>query len=200
MNKLRISKVLQFILLMLFFSLIAIIPKSFADTVNSTIEIMPDGSIYPDDAPIQRHGNIYTLTEDIEAVSDGISIAKDDIVINGAGYTILGRGIKTGIIIGAYTPANAGRQNVTIKNLTLINFQCGIRLDNSSNNMISNCTLTRNPRGIEIGFYSDYNQIIQNKITNFSVGILVNDGSNGNNIENNVLDGEANEGTQGIMI
>ena len=85
MNKLRISKVLQFILLMLFFSLIAIIPKSFADTVNSTIEIMPDGSIYPDDAPIQRHGNIYTLTEDIEAVSDGISIAKDDIVINGAG-------------------------------------------------------------------------------------------------------------------
>jgi parallel beta-helix repeat protein len=66
--------------------------------------------------------------------------------------------------------------------------------------MISNCTLARNPRGIEIGFYSDYNQIIQNQITHFSVGILVNDGSNGNNIENNVLDGLRNEGNQGIMI
>jgi len=194
------QKAVPFIILMFFCSIIVIIPKSFCNNVNPTIEIFHDGNFYPDDAPIQRNGNIYTLTKDIEVVSDGISIAKDNIVIDGAGYTITGRGIKTGIIIGAYTPPNAGRQNVTIENLNVINFECGIRLDNSSNNMISNCTLVRNPRGIEIGFYSNCNQIIGNQITNFSVGILVNDGSNGNNIENNVLDGRGTEGNQGMVI
>jgi hypothetical protein len=137
----RTQKAVLFVVSMLFCSIIVNIPKSFADNVSSTIEIMQDGSIYPDDAPIQRNGNIYTLTKDIEVVSDGISITKDNIVIDGAGYTITGNGIKTGIIIGAYTPPNAGIQNVTIKNLNVNNFQCAIKIDNSSNNIISNCTL-----------------------------------------------------------
>jgi parallel beta-helix repeat protein len=196
----RTPKAAPFVVFILFCSIIVIIPKSFADNVNLTIEIMPDGSIYPDDVPIQRNGNIYTITKDIEVVSDGISIAKDNIVIDGAGYAITGTGIKTGIILGAYTVSNASRQNITIMNLNVKNFECGIRLENSSNNIISNCTLAGNPRGIEIGFYSNCNQIIGNQITNFSVGILVNDGSNGNNIENNVLEGEGNEGNQGMVI
>ncbi len=52
---------------------------------NGTIYIRVDGSIDPPTAPIKRVGNLYTLTSDI---FESIVIEKDNIVIDGAGYTL----------------------------------------------------------------------------------------------------------------
>ena len=47
-----------------------------------------NGSIDPVGAPIQRNGNIYTLTGNITSSADGIVVQRDNIIIDGAGYTV----------------------------------------------------------------------------------------------------------------
>ena len=58
--------------------------------MTTTIAIESDGSINSTVAPIQRVGDTYTLTGNI--VNETISIQKDNIVLNGDGYTIEGFG------------------------------------------------------------------------------------------------------------
>ena len=52
-----------------------------------TIFIRPDGSIYPSTAAIQQNGNTYTFTDNISAA---LKIQKSNIVLDGAGYALLG--------------------------------------------------------------------------------------------------------------
>ena len=62
---------------------------------TGTIYIRGDGSVYPSTAPILNAGNIsYTFTSNI---NDLIIVERDNIVINGAGYTLQGVGSGTGI-------------------------------------------------------------------------------------------------------
>jgi hypothetical protein len=71
---------------------------------SGTIYIRADGSIDPPTAPIQRNGDIYTLTGNIY---DYIVVQRNNIVVDGAGYTVQG----TGLTIGT--------DNVTIKNVEI---------------------------------------------------------------------------------
>ncbi|MCK4478072.1 hypothetical protein KAU88_06060, partial [Candidatus Bathyarchaeota archaeon] len=55
---------------------------------TATIYIRADGSVDPDTAPISSSDNItYTFTDDIY---DEIVVERDDIVVDGAGYTVQG--------------------------------------------------------------------------------------------------------------
>jgi len=65
-----------------------------------TIYIRADGSVEPSTAPIRRDGNTYTFTGDIYGL---IVVEKDNIVINGAGYTLQGAGSGTGIDLSGRT-------------------------------------------------------------------------------------------------
>jgi len=89
------------IILLLIFCLVSI-PESANADVEGFVEIKADGNVYPSDAPIRRNGDIYTLTGDIAAEkwgpSAGISIEKDNIVLDGAGYTLQG-GSNYGILL-----------------------------------------------------------------------------------------------------
>jgi hypothetical protein len=78
---------------------------------DGTITINADGSINPSTAPILTADNVtYTLTGNITAANvDGIVIERDNIVLNGAGYTILGSGSGNGITL-------ENMSNVTINN------------------------------------------------------------------------------------
>ncbi|MEM2293155.1 MAG: NosD domain-containing protein [Nitrososphaerota archaeon] len=104
---------------------------------SETIYIRADGSVYPPNAPISTTNNFtYELTNNIvEAASStsivAIVIEKDNIVLDGNGYTLQGKGVYSsyGIIL-------AGRTNITIKNVTIKQFTSGILLFNSSNNKI----------------------------------------------------------------
>jgi len=108
---------------------------------GGTIYIRSDGLVFPSNAPIQREGNIYTLTDNI---NDSIVIQRNDIVVDGAGiYTLKGLGgyDSTGLELNE-------RHNVTVKNFKGIEaFGYGILLNRSSNIIICENTITSNNRG-----------------------------------------------------
>lgn len=61
-----------------------------------TIYIRADGSIDPTTAPIQRNGDMYTLTDNITSDFDGIMIERNNMTLDGAGYTVEGGGRRKG--------------------------------------------------------------------------------------------------------
>ena len=95
-------------------------------TWTGTVYIRADGSIDPPDAPIQRDGNVYTLTGNITSSADGIVVERDNIIIDGADYTIQGIGTRAYIGISL-----SGRNNITIKHTNIKNYAHGIWLGDS---------------------------------------------------------------------
>src|SRR4030043_217864 len=95
-----------------------------------TIYIRADGSIDPPTAPMQRDGDTYTMTGNITSDPDGIVIERNNMTLDGAGYTLQGTGSGTGIVI-------SGRSNVTIRSMTIKAFHYAIWLESSSNSSIS---------------------------------------------------------------
>ena len=89
-----------FLVLVLFCSLVVVIPDCFGDDLKPAIEIRADGSIYPDNSPIRRDGDIYTVTEDVKVVGKtAIFIQKSNLVLDGAGHTIKGTGAYSGVVM-----------------------------------------------------------------------------------------------------
>ena len=82
----------QVLLLVLCFAVVSI-PQIGVVKAESTVYIRADGTVEGTDK-IQRDGNIYTFTGDI---FDSIVVEKDDVVIEGAGYTLQGNGSEAGI-------------------------------------------------------------------------------------------------------
>ena len=177
-----VSAILLVILLAsMLYSAFKIMPAEAA----GTIYIRADGSIDPPTAPIQRNGNVYTLTSNITSDADpAIVVERDNIVVDGSGFTVEG----TGAILFRGIYLN-GRSNVTIKNTAIEAFDCGIFLASSSNNIIGNNITANNYCGIWLYSPSSGNSISGNNITNNGVGILLDSSSNnivsGNNIANN---------------
>ncbi len=132
--------------------------------------IRSDGSVDPSTAPIQRDGNVYTFTDDI--VGYTVASERDNIVIDGGGYSLTGNGNSTGIFI-------LNRNGITVRNMEISNCGCGIKLiadiylggASSSNNLINN-TLIDNNYGILISSSSDNvlrNNIMHDNTRNFGV-------------------------------
>lgn len=99
------------------------------------IYIRNDGSVEPATAPIERADNLYKLTGNIVLCT--IEIQRDNIVLDGAGYTIQGNVSWLGEDAGNNGVIIAGRKNV---NITRLNFkQCytGIRISSSSHITVS---------------------------------------------------------------
>ena len=149
-----------------------------------SVYINPDGSV-TGTSNIQRDGNVYTLTGNI---SGGIQVQKSYIVIDGAGYTIEGKGEGIGIDLSSNMTQGSSTQinNVTVKNLRIVN--CfGIGNENTHNNTfvgnyIANC---------DTGFWiigSSNNTLIYNTVKDCTTGISINYGSSNNVItENNII-------------
>ena len=167
---------------------------------EGTIYIRGDGSVDPPTAPISTVDNItYTFNGNI---NDSIVVERDNIVVNGAGYTVQGTGSGDGIGL-------SGRTNVTIQNTTIKAFYDGIYLgyssnnsvagnnitannwygiwvEDSSNNNVSGNTITANNYA-GIRFYSSsYNSISGNHITNNWDGIVLWSSSYNSVVGNNI--------------
>ena len=141
-----------------------------------SIYIRNDGSIDPT-APIQRVGAVYSFTGNI--IDHTIEVQRDNIVIDGAGYTLQGNGSGTGIYL-------THRSGVTIKNVEIRKFRQGINFFNSSNNDITGNKIATNY--IAIAFHSSSNNRIDgNKITGNSMAILLYSSSNYNSIVENTI-------------
>jgi parallel beta-helix repeat protein len=178
-NVLLVFNVKKFALrIILLFSLFSIlIPLSKVNIVNaeSTIYIRSDGSVEGTDK-IQRDGNVYSFIGDING---SIIVEKDNIVVDGAGYTLQGIGSGVGLNLTA-------RSNVTIKNIEIKAFHEGISLASSSECNISGNNITENTYyGIWL-FMSSDNVIFGNNITNNYYGIKLWLSSNNAFCENNI--------------
>lgn len=163
----------------------------FGETGKQVIYIGPDGAIDPPTAPIARQGNMYILTDNIYAP---IVIDKDDIILNGAGYTLEGsyNGTRTDLPMdeleeqsnGSGVPWTVGidfakgtRNGITIKNLNITNFSIGIWLWASSNVVIGNA-ITENILGILLSAPDNF--ITGNYIANNEDGIFFGANEPGN--------------------
>ena len=182
---------LSFVVVLVFLTILSVTNVQFANsqpTIN-LINVNPDGRINPLTAPIQRSGNVYTFNGDI---SGSVAIHKSNIIIDGAGYTLLGNG-GTGIdLTNNVTEMPSSREiwNVTIRNLRIMNFNFsidtegggnhtftnnyianttnivrgGIFLWGCSGNNISRCTITGEP-AIYMHFVSSRNTITENNLS-----------------------------------
>jgi parallel beta-helix repeat protein len=153
----------------------------FPEPTPQGILIESDGSVNGTDR-ILRDGDTYALTGNIY---DTIVVLRDNIVIDGAGYILQGNGNSTGIFL-------QDRNSVTVKNMVIRNFYCGIRLtwkdmtQGSRNNNVSGNTITGNTFGITLDSFTGNNFVCDNSITNNSYGIYIVH-SSGNLLKNNHL-------------
>jgi hypothetical protein len=189
--------VLLLAVIVLAFGGMIFLPATAGASNGRLIYILPDGSVEPSSAPIQRNGDLYTFVGNVYAE---IIVEKDDIILDGRGLKLdmpHNVGTKGGSF--AYWTLS-GLSNVTIRHMTLgyrhnlvledslfckvidTNFS-SIRLSGSHNNLISenfyvghitlqnsvNNTVSYNPNGgVELQ-NSFYNKILHNRMTDFSM-------------------------------
>lgn len=178
----KASKVM-FLVFLTMVSLCVVNTQPVKSQESGIIYIQSDGSIITSTnatVPIQRVGNVYTFTDNINNYI--IVVQRDNIVIDGAGYALGGQG-EIGIDLSY-------RNNVTIRN-TQIGFTFyGIYLWNATRNTISGNTLTFNAYGVYL-LGASQNSIIGNTITNNEVGIDIRSSSN-NILRNNIMNNNHN--------
>ena len=125
---------------------------------SSTIYIRTDGSIEPSTAPIQRTGNIYTFTSDI--INNSIVVQRDNIVIDGQNFTVQGNYP----LFSGFGISLSFRNNVTIKNVAVTNFQTEINLENTTQSKLINNNITTYTYEDGIKLSNSTNNIISNNI------------------------------------
>jgi len=128
------SRKFALVLLLTFFFVLVSIPYFPVLEANPTSMIHPmpepafiirtDGSIEPSTAPLHRDDNIYTLTDNI--VGHTIIVERNNIVLNGGGYSLKGNGFSSDNSYGQ-EHLNAGlflmnRQGVTVRNMKISGF------------------------------------------------------------------------------
>ncbi len=150
---------------------------------TSSFIIRADGSIDPSDAPVVRNYDLYTLTGNVIAELDGIVVEKDNIILDGSGYTVTEAAFfnMSGVSL-------EGRSNVTVRNVSLRGFRVGFLLNGTNLNNIVDCDVESINSGVEL-FSSSGNIIIMNNISSCYDGISLNESSSntisGNNLESN---------------
>ncbi|MEM4712532.1 MAG: right-handed parallel beta-helix repeat-containing protein, partial [Archaeoglobaceae archaeon] len=167
--------------------LLLVLSIGSAQAWTGTIYLRADGSVEPSDAPLITSNYVtYNLTDDVNTSVDGIVVERDNIVINGNGHSVTGQGSGCGIKL-------ENRINVTITNVTVESFEYGICLSTSSNNVISNSSISNNTVSGIFLVASSNNTISNNSISNNGVGIYLGLSSNNvisnNSISDNVVSG-----------
>ena len=152
-----------------------------------TIYIKNDGTINPATTLIQRVGDVYTFTGNI--VNYTIIVQRDNIIIDGSGYTLQTNYPDTRLGWGwgdddAITISD--RSNVTIQNIKIKGFSQGINVANSShNNITGNYIVECN---YPIWFTSSsYNNITKNNITGNIGEAIILSRSHNNSVTNNSI-------------
>jgi parallel beta-helix repeat protein len=146
---------------------------------SGAVYIRADGSIDPPDAPIYRNGDLYTLTGNITSNSDGVRIERDDMVLDGAGFSVQGFGGSMGIAL-------YDRSNVTIEDIEVTTFLWGVYVSTSSNISLVSNNVTNNNDGILFIWASTDNSIVGNNITdNTRTGVYLFGRSDNNTITGN---------------
>jgi len=133
---------------------------------SGTIYIRNDGSVDPPTPSILRNGDLYTFTANI---NDSIVVQKGNIIIDGAYYLLKGNGTGSGFNLNSVN-------NVTIKNVSIRDFDFGIYFLSASDNKVQGSNITDNTYGI--GFFSSNSNIVSdNNVTNNNYGFWLTSSS-----------------------
>ncbi len=147
--------------------------------------IKADGSIDPPSAPISTPDNVtYSL---IGNIFNPIIVERDNITIDGTGYALQGAGIDRGMNL-------TGRNNVTIRNMRIENFDMGIYVRNSSDIVISQNIIKNSAQTGIFLYQSDNNTVLNNELINDWRGLGVYLGSEGNIISGNLIKDNSQRG------
>jgi parallel beta-helix repeat protein len=174
------KQITTLMLLLILGSAAVSISNIHAVKAESTIYIRANGSVEGSDK-IQRMVDVYTFTADIYG---SIVVERDNVVLNGAGYTLQGDGSKNGITLNDVN-------NATVKSLKLSSFNIGIAVMGSDDNKILENTITNNSRGLDFTA-SENNTVSRNYIANNQDGIALENMYN--NIFDNVITDNSNVG------
>jgi len=151
---------------------------------DSKIYIRNDGSVEPSTANITTTNKLlYTFTNNN---TGRIIVERNDITIDGNGFTLYGS--------GSFGIALFQRHNVTIKNITIREFQtAGIGLDSSTQIRIVENNLTDNINNGIRTFCASDNLVFRNNITRnkYMSGIQLTDKSDNNTITENYIFGNS---------
>jgi parallel beta-helix repeat protein len=161
MKRFGLVSVLAFLLL--FTALTAVLNVRLVKGYD-TIIINADGSVSGSTGNFSTPDNsTYTFTGNI---TGSILVQRNNIVIDGAGYTLQGEGG-----INEFGIHLIGITNVTIRNTQIVNFASGVYLHAySSNNTVTQNTFVDNKVGVELAV-SSYNTISENVMTDNGNGI-----------------------------
>ncbi len=167
-------------------------------TSSQTIYIRADGSIYPPTAPISSVDNItYKLTDnivgDVPMEANVIVVERDNVVIDGANYTLQGTGSGSREM-RAHGIFLSERSNVTITRMEIREFWGGVSFNASSSNTIFGNNITNNDYGVFM-FRSLDNSLSGNRITDNSYGVKFSQCS-----RNHFLGNEITSNRIGVML
>jgi len=143
----------------------------------AAVTIKADGSIEPATAPIQRNGNLYTVTDDI---SGYLVLERNYTTLNGAGHHV--RGVYGPLLVQVgYDWIVNGTTNMTVTNVVIDGE--GIVFFSTQNTVLTDITLN-NGTGIDVN--GDGN-LLANTTVNYGRGLSVNGKNNvvsGNHLNN----------------
>ncbi|MEM2780491.1 MAG: NosD domain-containing protein, partial [Candidatus Bathyarchaeia archaeon] len=188
---------------------------------TGTVYIRSDGTVEPAGAPINTTDKVvYRLWDNISAsgfMASGIVIERDNIVLEGNGFTV--HGSQSQLTIGVDLRQ---RNNVTVKNLNIEGHAFGINLYQSVNIKIRACKISNNNWGVDfkyssssiilennlvdnglairLGSSSTHNFILRNNVTGAGSGIVIQENCNFTIISENYLNGSFLETATGIAI
>ncbi len=168
------------------FMIIAILLAS-APMVGAWIDDGNPTQVVDDCGTLSTANATYTLNTSVSiGGATCFNITAENVTLDCDGFSITGNGNNYGIFLG-------GRNNVTIQNCNVANFNYGIYLVFSSNNTITNNIVNNNKmNGMYLGQDSfvegSNNNLIQNNTISFNknYGISLSSSSN-NTIENNTI-------------
>lgn len=167
------------LLLILSLLFLAVAGTPFVNLVTAQsvgfVTIRIDGSVDPPTAPIQRDGNVYTVTGDI---NDYLVLERNNTILDGAGHSIHGVYGPLLVQVGYQWLVN-GTTNMVVTNV-IINGD-GIFFLSTQNSIFANNTLN-NGRGIDC---KGNGNIIANTTVNSGRGIGIT--GNGNTVSGNHL-------------
>ena len=193
------------IALCLLLAVLAVFASPFVARAEASTKFIPsDNSIGTWD-PVAR---VYTLFTD---VYETIQVEANDLIVDGAGYSVIGEGTSSGVYL-------YGRTAVTVRNLNVEGFSFGIYVHDSSGNILEHNTANSNSR---YGIYlnnSNGNTITNNSVADNHEGIFLHGSSSNSlvanlardnysgislhdNCNNNILtDNTANDNSHGIYL
>ncbi|MCZ7381912.1 MAG: right-handed parallel beta-helix repeat-containing protein, partial [Candidatus Methanoperedens sp.] len=129
---------------------------------------------------------------DSSAADACIRITSNDVVFDGAGYTIDGVDTPFNDGIAVHFNDSVALTNVTVKNVTLTDWDYGVIYKNVLNGKIANVTASSNSKGIVLVFSSNNNVTGNTAYNNTMDGIFLNLSSNNNVIRNNSVSNNSN--------